>query len=705
MSTTQANRLSKNLFVLPRIPISIAILLIFGYFLTKNIQYRHSILGSESQPNITPSIEILDEVTHYVYARDALSVQGYFLRLLVDDWGRPGNILAYVIPSLLSIEARRVAASIMLGVTTIAAVYVGVALKHHGSFITIPALLALQPWFFHYGGQSLTQTPFMMLLTLGIAFWLHKQYRLAALCMGMLPLVRHEALPITLLWLLYFFRGDIGRWWQGLWLEIRRFLKLKRKLVVSPSYTMSLPHEIWRGWVVILTLAPYFLWNLLSAFEENSLPFVELFNFTSRASGEYQVDISAFLAGISEWSGFVFFVLLISTIIPAILWLTSSTPVVTGVILGRKEIQVSSIEAEKFRSRTWWIPFAAFVVINVLILLLEGNPFASGGYDFFLLPVAPAIAISAARLPILAVLIIKRFGKLDEMWEKTLVFLTTIILFILLLVNVSRITLPQGSDLAARQLANRRQAAAIATVEYLVEKKPPLIISNDPFIHYYVSQVNGLDDSLCHAHIWNVDPFIPLYPNLLPTNTVFVLSDEEHLTIPGHVNASGVRGYQTDELIRNLPDEYQLIEIGSNNTTDNRTSFRFDENHTFAVFQKQLASPNNFSPEYKRRYCGEPNQDHGYFIVLEDSVSVDAINPIIGDFEIFADIRLRIPILECEQSSVTGVAPRCIVVVEKRDNTLDERAAVQGMPAGRIGRVRLDNPYIYTPRDLEWNDD
>jgi hypothetical protein len=157
-----------------------------------------------------------DEIGHVLIARDAW----HDPELLLNLWGRTGNTVAYMVPAAIGLTAARLAALAMAAGTVVVATRIAQRLSSRSAAF-VPLLLFFQPWFPDNGYAALTELPFMLLLTAGALAWLGERPQLASVCLGMLPLVRHEGLVPLGLWLLYLL---VRRDWRPLGLALAPFL-------------------------------------------------------------------------------------------------------------------------------------------------------------------------------------------------------------------------------------------------------------------------------------------------------------------------------------------------------------------------------------------------------------------------------------------------------------------------------------------------
>jgi hypothetical protein len=292
------------------------------------------ILGVQS-----PGTSLHDEITHYFIARDSWSNPV----IILDVWGRPGNTLFYMLPSLISLGARRWWA---LATCTLIAIIAVRSAARLGLRQLWWAALAfyLQPWVLQYGFTSITQVPFMLALVLGIDQWIRERRAWSSLCFGMLPLIRHEGLALTAAWMIY-----LAVDWC-----IRLFRSRSTAGVIRPL------------WVMSIALIPLVIWNALHYAVYGRL-----------ASGNLLEIRPTDIYGSGDWLHFV------------------------GPLVGNAGIGILLLAL----IGGWWVwrtrrsvlifalPAALYFITHSLIYRF--GLFASGGYIVFLLPMAPAFATFA----------------------------------------------------------------------------------------------------------------------------------------------------------------------------------------------------------------------------------------------------------------------------------------------------------------------
>jgi hypothetical protein len=297
----------------------------------------------------SPGTSLHDEITHYFIARESWTDP---LRIL-DIWGRPGNTLFYMLPSLISLGARRWWAVItciaIILITTRSAARLGLR-----QLWLIPLTLYLQPWFVQLGFNSITQIPFMLALTVGIDRWIAGRRGWASLCFGLLPLIRHEGLALTAAWIGYLVILGIV-WWR----EQRN---------AKAGALHSIP------WYVIVALIPMTIWNAL------------FFAFYGQAASGNLLNIRPTdIYGSGDWLHFL-------------------GPTIVNVGIGvfvLSLIRGARLWREQRGALVYGLPALLYFITHTLIYRF--GLFASGGYPLFLLPMAPTFALLAAfaiaRLP------------------------------------------------------------------------------------------------------------------------------------------------------------------------------------------------------------------------------------------------------------------------------------------------------------------
>lgn len=304
------------------------------------------ILGVQS-----PGTPLHDEITHYLIARDAWRDPV----VILDVWGRPGNTLFYLLPSLVSLGARRWWAVLTIILTALLAARAASRLGVRQMWL-VPLLLWLQPWYSQLGFTSITQIPFMLFLMLGVERWLAGKRAWASLAFGLLPIIRHEGIALTAVWIGY--------------LVLRMIVvRFRPASMISPA-DGEYEREIARPYKSIIDLLPAFLpmtlWNLFYMLVYGRLASGNLFDL--RPTDIY---------GSGDWFHFV--LPTIGHVGPFIVLLAAFG--FAWLVWQRRDV-------------VYAVPAIAYFVTHTLIY--RYGLFASGGYWLFLLPMAPTFALLAA---------------------------------------------------------------------------------------------------------------------------------------------------------------------------------------------------------------------------------------------------------------------------------------------------------------------
>ena len=138
-----------------------------------------------------------DEIGHYLISRD------YWLHpcLLLDTWGKCINTSIYLLPAHFGLTATRLASVLMTCLTAwiayATARKVGARLAYF-----VPTLFFFQPWVINNSYGCITEVPFSLVMALGLFLFVGSRPVLGGLMIGLLPLIRHEALALAGLWFL-----------------------------------------------------------------------------------------------------------------------------------------------------------------------------------------------------------------------------------------------------------------------------------------------------------------------------------------------------------------------------------------------------------------------------------------------------------------------------------------------------------------------
>ncbi len=279
-----------------------------------------------SQASGTP---VQDEIGHVVIARNAWNRP----ELIFDIWGRSANTLIFMLPALFGLTGARLAAFVMSGAVVVLATAVAQQMGLKRLYL-IPLLLWFQTWFPSYSFAAITEIPFSLLLILGMYGHVTKRARLTAICVGLLPLVRHEGILLV---------GLVSIYW--LWRGSRRALLIAWLPLIA--YNVGY-------WLVLQVPLPEI--PLAIYFQPNS-------------TTEY---------GSGAWLHYVPY-LIVRAGLPVTFWTLGGLYVVVR---------------QRRRGSNYLLLYLAYFAVHSLIY--HFGWYASGGYDFFLLPLAPALALLAS---------------------------------------------------------------------------------------------------------------------------------------------------------------------------------------------------------------------------------------------------------------------------------------------------------------------
>ncbi|MEL7233599.1 MAG: hypothetical protein AAGK74_03825, partial [Chloroflexota bacterium] len=308
-------------------PYFLILALIFGAFFL----FTYGFAGND---RALPFMQFADEPSFHLIAEDiGLTTPG----ILLNDWGRPGNLLAYLVPNMdwhwlfhdwEPMQARRVMALAMAGMASVLAA--GIAHRLRLAYAPYVILFFwLQPWVFHYAYQSLTVIPLTLVMTAGVMLWLghvwgpgwykpdpydekddqnriiqrSPKWVLASLCFGLLPVIRYETLPILIWWIIYLLREPIMIFFNNVALHsrgsapqsiqpqglIRTLFSGVQGITNGVLWLFGIRlnasrddlngYEKRTQWTAIaVSLMPLFIWVLLYLAANNTLPVVDIFN-------------------------------------------------------------------------------------------------------------------------------------------------------------------------------------------------------------------------------------------------------------------------------------------------------------------------------------------------------------------------------------------------------------------------------------------
>lgn len=252
--------------------------------------------------------------------------------LILDVWGRVANTLIYMVPARFGLDGARLASVLMSCLTVVLATRLAQRMGVKRLWL-VPLLLWFQYWGADLMYAASTTVPLTLFLVLAIHEWSAGRLASASLAFGILPLVRHEGIAL------------LGAW--GL------YVLLKRN---------------WRA--VAVAAAPVLLYNVAYLVvlrpPLSQLPlaiYVKADNDPHYGSGDWFHYVKLTLHGI-------------------------------GVVVCAWAA-VGCLAAWRDRARLLWLaPYALLYLVHTVIYRF--NAFASGGYYFFLSPIAPGVAIVAA---------------------------------------------------------------------------------------------------------------------------------------------------------------------------------------------------------------------------------------------------------------------------------------------------------------------
>ena len=250
-----------------------------------------------------------------------------------DFWGRTGYTLMYMFPSLFGLNGARFL-SVLLA-ASIVLITTGVAHKLDVKRLyLIPLFLWFQPWYVDMMYAANTMIPLSFCMILGVYLWLDDRPLWASVVFGSLGLMRNEAIFLTGLW--------------GLYVLYKR-----------------------NWWAAIITVLPVISHNL-------SYLFLVRLDLASMPIAHYLIPRERGLYGYGNAIYFLNYILW-AVQIPILFWW------VQGLLKTHWRQKEGLIQV------FYW----SFVALHTIIFMY--GLFASGGYGFFVLPVAPILAITAAR--------------------------------------------------------------------------------------------------------------------------------------------------------------------------------------------------------------------------------------------------------------------------------------------------------------------
>lgn len=252
--------------------------------------------------------------------------------LILDVWGRIANTLIYMVPSRFGLDGARAASVVMSCATVVLATRIALRMGVKRAWL-VPLLLWFQYWGADLMYAASTTVPFTLLLVLAVHEWSAGRIVAASAAFAFLPLVRHEGIALLGLW--------------GIFLLVRR------------------------SWLAaVVAAAPVVLYNVVDLLVLHP-PLSHLplsIYFREDPDPHY---------GSGTWFHYV---------LPTLHGIGSVICVWGAVGL---------FAGWRIRGRmAWLVPYAVLFLVHTIIFRF--NTHASGGYYFFLSPLAPGAAIVAA---------------------------------------------------------------------------------------------------------------------------------------------------------------------------------------------------------------------------------------------------------------------------------------------------------------------
>ncbi len=162
----------------------------------------------------SPGWSLDDELSHYLRSRSVWENPA----LIFDSWTRIGRNLFHVLPAHFGLTVARLWTLAFAGLAVVFTALLARRLGIRRAWLA-PIALCFQPWFPELSWGVLTQTPFMLALVAGILALASNRLLLSGLCFGTLPLIRHEGIALTGLWVVLVTlhaAATGGRWRQTL---------------------------------------------------------------------------------------------------------------------------------------------------------------------------------------------------------------------------------------------------------------------------------------------------------------------------------------------------------------------------------------------------------------------------------------------------------------------------------------------------------
>ena len=157
----------------------------------------------------SPGVYLHDEIGHFLISQNAWN----YPELILDVWGRPINTMLYMVPAPLGLSFARLLSLFMAGLTVWLTTRVA---KKSGveRLCLIPLMLWFQPWFNDFSYQVITEVPLSLGMIAGTFLWLKGRENVAAVLFGLLPLIRHEGIALSVAYCFFMFYRR--KWSAGL---------------------------------------------------------------------------------------------------------------------------------------------------------------------------------------------------------------------------------------------------------------------------------------------------------------------------------------------------------------------------------------------------------------------------------------------------------------------------------------------------------
>jgi hypothetical protein len=194
----------------------------------------------------SPGFLETDSLTHYLYARFALTERHY----LVNIWGRPLVTGLYAVPAALG---GRLGVRLTSLVLALACGFIAYAIAR-GQKYRLPGLALLftlaQPLVFLHSFSELTELPFAALLGMAFLAYQRRQFLVMTALIGLSPLARPEGFGFIVLAALALIAHRRARWIPLLIVPLALWDFAGWKMFGSPQYQTNLPRPLhWVLWL------------------------------------------------------------------------------------------------------------------------------------------------------------------------------------------------------------------------------------------------------------------------------------------------------------------------------------------------------------------------------------------------------------------------------------------------------------------------